>query len=75
MWSEKVIQLQHQGERGFATNEFFIYFDGQSRFHREHLFATSITQFSDKWQEKKGEEALCTTNLPHSYGISLRWEI
>ena len=59
MWSEKVIQLQHQGERRFATNEFFIYFDGQSRFHREHLFATSIPQFSDKGEEEY-EEALCT---------------
>ena len=38
-----------RGERRFATNEFFIYFDGQSRFHREHyLSATSIPQFSDK---------------------------
>ena len=37
MWEEKIIHLQYRGERRFATNEFFIYFDGQSRFHREHL--------------------------------------
>ena len=29
-------------ERRFATNEFFIYFDGQSRCHRKHYFSLPV---------------------------------
>ena len=29
-------------ERRFATNEFFIYFDGQSRCRRKHYFSLPV---------------------------------